>query len=299
MTVEVVDSSSSGDSRSSDSSSSDDSSSGGGKRGADSSRPSISADGGYVSFQSESSILVPDDTNKKEDVFQAPLDLNRPPDAVDDTRTTPQEMPVDINVLGNDTDPDGDTLAIEELGEPANGEVSLNADDTVRYAPAPGFVGTDTFTYTLGDGHGGTDTATVTIDVTPLNQPPEVDAGLDQSITLPNNTVTLTGEVSDDDLPEGSSLTILWTQLEGPAATIDSPAETKTKVTFTEVGDHVFELSASDGEFRMCPEVRGKRTAPSTPSSEYHIRRQPARVREPRSDVGSRRCVVVESGQRR
>ena len=46
----------------------------------------------------------------------------------------------------------------------------------------------------------------------------------------------------------------------------------------------------------MCPEVRGKRTAPSAPSSEYHIRRQPPRVREPRSDVGSRRCVVVESG---
>ena len=50
---------------------------------------------------------------------------------------------------------------------------------------------------------------------------------------------------------------------------------------------------------RMCPEVRGKSTAPSTPSSGYHIRRQPPRVREPRSDVGSRRCVVVESGQRR
>ncbi len=49
----------------------------------------------------------------------------------------------------------------------------------------------------------------------------------------------------------------------------------------------------------MCPEVRGKRTAPSTPSSEYQIRRQPPRVREPRSDVGNRRCVVVESGQRR
>ncbi len=55
----------------------------------------------------------------------------------------------------------------------------------------------------------------------------------------------------------------------------------------------------SDGYARMCPEVRGKRTAPSTPSSEYQIRRQPPRVRELRSDVGSRRCVVVESGQRR
>ena len=51
--------------------------------------------------------------------------------------------------------------------------------------------------------------------------------------------------------------------------------------------------------FWMCPEVRGKRTAPSTLSSEYQIRRQPPRVREPRSDVGNRRCVVVKSGQRR
>ena len=31
-------------------------------------------------------------------------------------------------------------------------------------------------------------------------------------------------------------------------------------------------------EARMCPEVRGKRTAPSTPSSGYQIRRQPPRV---------------------
>ena len=59
------------------------------------------------------------------------------------------------------------------------------------------------------------------------------------------------------------------------------------------------EIAECVREKGMCPEVRGKRTAPSTPSSERHIRRQPPRVREPRSDVGSRRCVVVESGQRR
>ena len=59
------------------------------------------------------------------------------------------------------------------------------------------------------------------------------------------------------------------------------------------------EKERTHNHWGMCPEVRGKRTAPSTPSSEYHIRRQPSRVREPRSDVGSRRCVVVESGQRR
>ena len=253
------DSSSSDDSSSDDSSSDDDSSdddsSGRRKGGEDSSRPSISADGRYVSFQSESSILVPDDTNKKEDVFQAPLDLNRPPDAMDDSATTLQETPLDINVLANDNDPDGDTLSIEELGDPANGEVSLNADDTVQYTPAPGFSGPDSFTYTIGDGHGATDTATVTIEVTPLNQPPEVDAGLDQIITLPVNTVTLTGEVSDDGLPQGSSVSVLWSQLGGPAANIDTPTETETIVTFLEAGDYLFELSASDGEFTTRDEV--------------------------------------------
>ena len=57
------------------------------------------------------------------------------------------------------------------------------------------------------------------------------------------------------------------------------------------------DVGSERGDAGMCPEVRGKRTAPSTPSSGYQIRRQPPRVREPRSDVGSRRCVVVESGQ--
>ncbi len=62
---------------------------------------------------------------------------------------------------------------------------------------------------------------------------------------------------------------------------------------------HFEAFREEDPPSRMCPEVRGKRTAPSTPSSGYQIRRQPPRVREPRSDLGSRRCAVVESGQRR
>ena len=151
----------------------------------DSSRPSISADGRSVAFQSKSSRLVPGDTNRREDVFQAKLGLNRSPEAVDDFATTLQDTPVDINVLANDTDPDGDALTVEEVGVPANGTTSINPDGTVRYVPDEGFSGVDTFTYTVGDGHGGADVATVTVDVTRLNQPPSVDAGPDQTITFP------------------------------------------------------------------------------------------------------------------
>ena len=46
----------------------------------------------------------------------------------------------------------------------------------------------------------------------------------------------------------------------------------------------------------MCAEVRGKRTAPSTPSSGYQIRRQPARVRERCLDVGRWSPATVARG---
>ena len=52
----------------------------------------------------------------------------------------------------------------------------------------------------------------------PVNQPPTVDAGPDQSITLPHGA-QLYGTVSDDGLPGPTpSLTTVWTQLSGPAA---------------------------------------------------------------------------------
>jgi hypothetical protein len=69
---------------------------------------------------------------------------------------------VTIDVLANDSDPDGDTLTITALTQPANGSVVNNGSD-VTYTPRNNFRGNDTFTYTISDGNGGTDTATVTV----------------------------------------------------------------------------------------------------------------------------------------
>ena len=49
--------------------------------------------------------------------------INDDPVAVDDTDTTPEDTPVIVPVLGNDTDPDGDTLTIQSVTQPANGTV--------------------------------------------------------------------------------------------------------------------------------------------------------------------------------
>lgn len=93
-------------------------------------------------------------------------DDNDAPDAVLDMSSTDEDTAVIIDVLGNDTDPDGDTLTVTGTTDPANGSVIVNADGTVTYTPDTGFVGTDTFDYTITDPSGATDTATVSVVVT-------------------------------------------------------------------------------------------------------------------------------------
>lgn len=89
---------------------------------------------------------------------------NRPPVAVDDTATAVNGFPVTINVLANDSDPDGDTLTVTAVTQGSNGSVTNNGDGTVTYDPVC-FQGMDTFTYTIDDGNGGTDVGQVTVTV--------------------------------------------------------------------------------------------------------------------------------------
>jgi hypothetical protein len=90
---------------------------------------------------------------------------NRAPDAVDDSATTRVRIPVTINVLANDSDPDGDSLTVTMFTDPLGGSAVNNGDGTVTYRSDCGFSGTDTFSYTISDGNGGTDTALVSVRV--------------------------------------------------------------------------------------------------------------------------------------
>jgi len=106
---------------------------------------------------------------------------NNPPVAVDDSDTTPENTPVTIDVLNNDSDIDGDILTVDSVTQGANGSVTNNGGD-VTYTPDPGFSGTDSFTYTISDGNGGSDTATVTVTVietpaTPATFNIQIDTG--------------------------------------------------------------------------------------------------------------------------
>ncbi|MGF1523393.1 MAG: Ig-like domain-containing protein [Leptolyngbyaceae cyanobacterium] len=91
---------------------------------------------------------------------------NEPPVAVDDSFTTFVDTPVEGNVAGNDSDPDGDALTFSLLTDAGNGAVSFNTDGSFSYTPAAGFEGSDSFTYEVSDGE-FTDTATVDLTVNP------------------------------------------------------------------------------------------------------------------------------------
>jgi len=130
---------------------------------------------------------------------------NRPPVAVNDAATTAFATPVTVNVLANDSDPDGDTLTIVGVTTPANGTVSATATN-VTYTPALRFTGTDTFTYTIDDGRGGNATATVTITVGAAADQPPVAVN-DTATTTIATPVTINVIANDSD-PDGDPLTV-------------------------------------------------------------------------------------------
>ena len=97
---------------------------------------------------------------------------NQPPVAGNDSGAVAEDGSVNIAVLGNDSDPDSDTLAVTGVSNPPNGSASVNGDDTINYQPDANYNGADSFSYTLSDGNGGTDTGNVSVTVNPVNDAP-------------------------------------------------------------------------------------------------------------------------------
>ncbi len=86
-------------------------------------------------------------------------------------------------------------------------------------------------------------------DSTPVsaNQLPVANAGVDISITLPTNTVTLNSAGSSD--PDGTIVSYEWSYISGPAGSIiTNTAAASTTVTGLSAGVYVFELKVTDNK---------------------------------------------------
>ena len=92
--------------------------------------------------------------------------VNDAPVAVADSGTTTEDMAITLAVTTNDSDIDGDAVAVSRIATaPANGAVAINSAGQLVYTPKVDFSGTDSFVYEISDGNGGTRTASVTITV--------------------------------------------------------------------------------------------------------------------------------------
>ena len=127
------------------------------------------------------------------------------PVAVDDAATTVEDSPTDVAVLANDTDPNGDTLAVTAATDPANGTTAIQLDGTVRYTPDPDFAGADTFDYTVDDGTGNSDTGSVTVTVTPVNDPP---TAVDDVLVTLRDTAGSVAVLENDTDVDGDTLAV-------------------------------------------------------------------------------------------
>ncbi|MBP1862321.1 hypothetical protein J2Z75_005852 [Rhizobium herbae] len=106
------------------------------------------------------------------DVVFNPSTVNGVPVAVNDNGyATVQNTALNIaaaTLLANDTDPNGDALAVTGASGAVNGSVSFNNQtNTITFTPTAGYTGTASFTYSISDGRGGTASATVNLTVTP------------------------------------------------------------------------------------------------------------------------------------
>ncbi len=159
----------------------------------------------------------------------------------DQTITLPTN---NVTLSGSGTDPDGTISSYQwsQLSGPSSGTISnSNSANTTVSGLAQGVY---QFQLKVTDNQGATATSTMLVTVKSVNNiAPVANAGADQSITLPANSITLTGSGNDSD---GTIASYSWTKISGPAATISNSNQASTTVTGLVQGSYQFELTVTD-----------------------------------------------------
>ena len=133
---------------------------------------------------------------------------NQAPVASNDSVTVDEDTSVDIDVLANDDDPDGDALNIKSVSDPERLEEATPG--TLTFLPEPDSSGVYELSYTVEDAAGATATAHVVVSVLPVNDAPQFEA--DEVFITPAPGATITIGSSGDDAPPSpdAPLTVEW-----------------------------------------------------------------------------------------
>ena len=130
--------------------------------------------------------------------------VNDPPVGTDDTATTAEDTPVAVDVLANDSDPDGDPLALSSAVVESGGGSLVIMGDVLEYTPPADSTEGATLRYVLSDGE-LSDTATLSVTITPVNDAPVAHA--DSATTVEDTPVVIDVLANDTDV-DGDTLSI-------------------------------------------------------------------------------------------
>ena len=170
------------------------------------------------------------------------------PVAVDDSVTTQEDTPIDINILGNDMSLGETPVSIVVEEPPAQGTAEV-VESRIRYIPAVGFSGHDSFIYKVTDVDGDFSVAKVIVEVSSVNDPPvSVEDGysIDEDGVL---SVEVPGVLGNDSDPEGDQLTaILETGASYGSVTLNGDGSFTYTPDPEFNGTDSFTYQASDGD---------------------------------------------------
>ncbi len=178
--------------------------------------------------------------------------LNHPP-SVEAGADQIITLPASAMLSGAVTDdgfPSGSSVTSTWTKTSGLGEVTFSNPNAIASTASFSLPGTYVLRLTASDTEKSAfDELTVVVNPPlPINQPPAVNAGPEQTITLPSSA-NLNGSATDDGLPAGSSLTYSWSKLSGPGiATFSAPLNAATTVSFSQAGDYQLQLAASDSQ---------------------------------------------------
>jgi len=172
---------------------------------------------------------------------------NRPPVAnagSDKIITLPTNS---VLISGTGSDPDGTVMSYlwTKISGPSNYNIPDATGATININSLT--EGTYQFQLKVTDNNGAsaTDILQVTVNAAP-NVPPVANAGADQIITLPANSLNILGSGSDAD---GTVVGYLWTKVSGPANyNVVNPASPVTAINGLVQGVYQFQLKVTDNK---------------------------------------------------
>jgi hypothetical protein len=150
-----------------------------------------------------------------------------------------------VSLSGSGTDSDGTVSSYSwaKISGPLAYNFSNSASVVTRVSELVHGVYLFELRVTDNKGAIGRDTVQVTVNAA-LNIPPTANAGANQTITLPINTITISGSATDTD---GTISSYLWTKISGPSSgTINNANSAYATINGLSEGTYQFELKVTD-----------------------------------------------------